>query len=528
MYRIAPVLCLLAGLIGGCRPPETGPQRPAGALPRSEPEAQGMSSAAIEAFVDALEAERLKPQSAVELHSLMIVRHGRVVAEGWWTPFEAERSHMMFSMSKSFTSTAVGFAVAEGLFSLDDPVVSFFPDALPATVSDGLAAMRVRHLITMSTGQEADGDMSPATPDWVASFLATPVVHPPGSRFRYNTSATFMLSAIVQKTSGQDLVAFLTPRLFEPLHIEGATWDASPLGIRAGGVGLKVKTEDMAKLGLLYLQGGEWEGRRLLPAEWVAAATSPQIETAEVYADTPEERAVDDWAQGYGYQFWPSTHGAFRGDGAFGQYSLVLPEQDAVVAITGASLDMQRVLDIIWEQLLPAFHDAPLPATPGSAANLHARLDALTLFPEAVTPTPAPLANGRTSTFRLDANPMQATTLTIAIDPSEARFALQDSTGEHTVRAGFGAWIEQPNTMPLSPPRSIPILSTDAPTVTAAAVWSSDATLAWHWRYPEGPYFDRVETRFAGDSIYVSFSNNLVRGAGDRRPALKGVRTDAP
>src|SRR5262249_20696480 len=290
---------------------------PSSALPRSDPEAQGVSSAAILAFVEAADKD------IDALHSVMLVRHGNVVAEGWWSPYDADTPHALFSLSKSFTSTAVGLAVAEGKLSVDDEVLKFFPDDAPAEPSDKLKAMRVSDLLRMSTGHQAEPSLRTEEP-WTKVFLAQPVPNKPGTHFLYNTPATYMLSAIVQKATGTTVLDYLRPRLFEPLGIEHPTWGASPQGITLGGYGLSIRTEDIARFGQLYLQRGKWQGKQLVPEAWVEAATARQTSNGS--------NPKSDWDQGYGYQFWRSRHGAYRGDGAFGQFCVGLPEQDAVIA----------------------------------------------------------------------------------------------------------------------------------------------------------------------------------------------------
>jgi CubicO group peptidase (beta-lactamase class C family) len=324
-------------------------------LPRSSPEAQGVSSAGIRAYVEAADRQ------VNTMHSFMLLRHGQVVAEGWWKPDSAEKPHVLFSLSKSFTSTAVGLAVTEGKLSIDDPVVKFFPDDAPAEPSKNLPAMRVRDLLTMSTGNQTEPKFSPETP-WVKSFLSHPVDHKPGTHFLYNSPGSYMLSAIVQKVTGQTALEFLKPRLFDPLGIENPEWSTSPQGVNCGGWGLFLRTEDIAKFGQLYLQKGQWEGKQIVPASWVEMATSKQVSNGSDPAR--------DWDQGYGFQFWRCRHGAFRGDGAFGQFCIVMPEQDAVVAITADTKDMQAELNIVWDQLLPAFQPAALPANAGEEAKL--------------------------------------------------------------------------------------------------------------------------------------------------------------
>ena len=231
-------------------------------FPRSAPETQGISSTDLLGFVN--EAE----QKLNALHSFMLVRHGQVVAEGWWGPYAASEPHQMFSLSKSFTSTAVGMVIAEGKLSVEDPILKFFPEEAPAEPSANLKAMRVRDLLTMSTGHHEDDvkDFPYQSDDSVVKvFLSRPVSHKPGTFFFYNTPASYMLSAIVQKVTGQPVVEYLRPRLFDPLGIENPTWDASKQGVSLGGFGLNVRTEDIARFGQLYLQKGMWQGKQLLP-----------------------------------------------------------------------------------------------------------------------------------------------------------------------------------------------------------------------------------------------------------------------
>jgi CubicO group peptidase (beta-lactamase class C family) len=321
-----------------------------GRLPRAKPESLGIDPAGILGFVEA--ADKLG------LHSLMLLRHGKVAAEGWWKPYGPQHPHVLYSLSKSFTSTAVGLAIAEGKIARESSVASFFPGERPAKIDDNLAAMQVRHLLMMGTGHDKDttGAML-GTPggDWVKNFLALPVEHAPGSKFVYNTGATYMLSAIVQKATGQTVLDYLRPRLFEPLGIEKPIWDTCPKGRSTGGFGLNIRTEDIAKFGQLYLQKGMWGGKRLLPAAWIDEASRKHIENGD-------PKMASDWTQGYGYQFWRCRHGMYRGDGAFGQFCIVLAEKDAVVALTSGTNDLQGVMNAVWEHLLPAYDRTPTPA----------------------------------------------------------------------------------------------------------------------------------------------------------------------
>src|SRR5262245_31342351 len=337
---------------------------PGASLPRSSPEAQGVSSAAILSFIEAAD------KSIDSLHSFMSLRHSKVVAEGWWSPYDAQSPHVLFSLSKSFTSTAIGLAISEGKLSVDDEVLKFFPDDAPAEPGANLKAMRVRDLLRMNTGHETE---PPRPPDqsWKKAFLNHPVRFKPGTHFLYNTSATYMLAAIVEKTTGMSLLDYLRPRLFDPLGIENPTWEKSPEGITAGGYGLSVRTEDIARFGQLYLQKGKWRGKQLIPAAWVEEATS--------YQTSNGSNPKSDWDQGYGYQFWRCRNGAYRGDGAFGQFCVVLPEQDAVVAITSGVRELQAVLNLVWDKLLPGLKPGPLPADDTTRAKLERMMKGLAL-----------------------------------------------------------------------------------------------------------------------------------------------------
>ena len=339
------------------------------ALPRSTPEAQGISSQVIREFVES--ADKINT-----MHSFMVVRHGQVVAEGWWKPESAERLHIMNSLSKSFTSTAVGLAIEEGKLSLTDPVLKFFPGEAPAEVSDNLKAMTVRDLLTMSCGHETEAKSARGGPA-VKTFLAQPVVYKPGTHFLYNTIGTYTLSAIVTKVTGQTTFDYLKPRLFEPLGIENPEWPSSAEGNSLGGYGLRIHTEDIAKLGQLYLQKGKWNGKQVVPEKWVEQATSKQVSNKE--AAHPDTGI--DWQQGYGFQFWRCTHNAFRGDGAGGQFCVVIPEQDVVIALTAEVGDMQGELTTVWEKLLPGFGDKALPEDAAGQEKLKQTIATLNAHP---------------------------------------------------------------------------------------------------------------------------------------------------
>jgi CubicO group peptidase (beta-lactamase class C family) len=454
-------------------------------LPRAAPESQGVSSAGVLAFVEAADKE------IDSLHSFMLVRHGRVVAEGWWSPYAPETPHMLFSLSKSFTSTAVGLAQAEGKLSADDPVLKFFPDDAPAPPSANLKAMRLTDLLRMSTGQQSEPARTPKEP-WTKTVLAQPVPFKPGTHFLYNTSATYMLSAAVQKATGETVLDYLTPRLFEPLGIKNPTWEKSPQGISTGGYGLSVRTEDIAKFGQLYLQKGKWDGKQLVPEAWADAATARQTSNGS--------NPKSDWDQGYGYQFWRCRHGGYRGDGAFGQYCIVLPGQDAVIAITSGVRDMQAVLNLVWDKLLPALKSSTLPADEAAAKKLAGALQGLTLHLPAGKGAPAKVA-GKTFTFPANDAKLES----IRLEEGDGGVTLVARVGgtERKIACGSGSWKKGRvawGRMPEQP-------------AAAAGAWTADGTFTAQVCFTETPFVATVRLKFSGGEVRCASAWNVGFGA---------------
>jgi CubicO group peptidase (beta-lactamase class C family) len=465
-------------------------------FPRSTPEQQGVDPRAVLTTVEAITA-------IPELHSLMLVRHGHVVAEGWAAPFAPDRRQTVYSLSKTFTATAIGFAVAEGLLSLDDPVVGLLPDEAPDEPDERLARMTVRHLLTMASGHDPEPAVMAEPGGWVARFLATPLAHEPGERFVYNTPATHVLSAIVQRASGQRLLDYLEPRLLEPLGITGAWSEISADGIDVGGVGISVTTEDIAKLGQLYLQDGLWEGRRVLPEGWAAQAGAAQVSTAH-WGGT-------DWQQGYGFQMWRSQHG-FRADGAFGQFSLVLPEVDAVVAITAGFRDTGRVLDAVWTHLLPGLHDEALAPDDEGRAALGARLAGLRLDPpagEAVTQTARRIAG---SVVELDGSPLGPLSVTFVPGEEADELVVRTARGETTLRPGHAEPTAQRVTSVFEQRHS--------PEALVSGTWTRPDQYVLTLRWVETPHVLTVQADVDGDRVTVAASANVSFGPTEFEPSV--------
>lgn len=470
-------------------------------IPRSAPEAQGVSSAGILQFLEAVEKD------VHEMHSLMLVRHGNVVAEGWWSPFKPEYPHMLYSLSKSFTSTAIGIAVAEGRLTVNDKVLDFFPEDAPKKVNEFLAQMRVKQLLSMSTGHDEDTTRylhESKDGNWVRAFLERPVRFKPGTHFLYNTGATYMLSTILQKVTGMKLIDYLTPRLFEPLGIEGATWETCPRGINTGGYGLKVKTEDIAKFGQLYLQKGIWDGKCLVPESWIVEATSKQVSNG----CDPDM----DWDQGYGYQFWRCRHNIYRGDGAFGQYCIVMPDQDAVLAITSGLPDMQLVLNLVWKHLLPAMEQGKQKANPKVHQQLSEKLSSLELpEPEGKTSSPRMEAiSGKT--YQINANRMKIETVRFDFQGDETCVVTVGSPlGKQSVTCGMGKRVQDTSGLFIGASQR----------VEARAVWIAAEKLVLTIRYVESPHFFTITCRFTKQAVQLNGNVNVAFGP-TRFPILSG------
>jgi CubicO group peptidase (beta-lactamase class C family) len=442
-------------------------------LPRSTPADQQVDPAAILGFLDAVE-----DHPDIEMHSLMVVRHGQVIAEGWWAPYSAERRHLLYSLSKSFTSTAAAFAQAEGLLGLDDPVISHFSE-YDADVTDPRSrAVLVRHVAAMASGHDREmlGEaIERDRADPVRGFLLIPPDREPGTIFAYSQPCTYTLASIIQRNAGMPLTQYLRPRLFDPLGIGPVGWSTFPPGREQGFSGLHARTEDIAKLGQLYLQRGQWEGAQLIGEQWVAEATSVQVANPA----QPEP----DWQQGYGFQFWMSRHG-YRGDGAYGQFCVVLPEQQAVIVTTASTLNMQAILDALWTHLMPGLGTAAPPAGPAQdqlSDQLSARLAALELPACPAGPAPAdwgPWAGRPLPVAAAGADPLALTTIEAAPAAGGWQLTLTEAANEVTFPVGAGTWA-------VSAPAD---RRGDPVPVAASGGWLADGTLRAEIIFLETPH----------------------------------------
>ncbi|GGJ22071.1 serine hydrolase domain-containing protein [Deinococcus roseus] len=475
-------------------------------LLRSTPESQGLASQAISAFLSRLQQDQL------ETHSFMLLRHGQVIAEGWWAPYQSDLQHQMYSVSKSFTSTAIGFAVQEGILSVNDTLVSFFPEDLPEKPGDNLKAMTLKDLLTMTCGhdQEPWSDQK----DWMKFALSWPVPHVPGTHFLYNSIGTYMVGAAVQKATGQTLVEYLTPRLFEPLGFATPRWEMGPEGWNMAGWGLFLRTEELAKWGQMMLQKGQWAGQQLLSESWIEEASSDHTGLGE--------DLNSDWNQGYGYQMWRCRHGAYRADGAFGQFCVILPEQDAVVVLTsGESKRTDLILQAIWDELLPHFQTEALHEDAVAHQALLEQLQHLQL--------PSPEGQAQTShpellqTYQFADNKLGLKSIKLVQQGADHLLNWADGSGNHQVLVGASAWVNSESKLfqnvvwPLFP-------QTDQPwPVAARGAWTDETTFALRVCLLETPFAPTITLKFSGDGVSVGLRGAIHFGPTER-PEVVGHR----
>ena len=474
-------------------------------LPRSTPEKEGVSSQSIITFLDSALAGKN------EFHSFMFLRHGKVIAEGWWNPYRPDLKHTMYSCSKSFTATAVGLAVRAKKLKVSDKVISFFPDQLPDTISTFLRDLTVKDLLTMSAGMDPDPTLTVARDsNWVKGFLARPIVNKPGSTFLYNSLATYMLSAIVQKVTGQKVYDYLTPRLFKPLGIEGADWETDPDGINVGGWGLRIRTEDMAKFGQLFLKGGKWGRKRVLSKKWVKEASTLKIVQHPDYSQV--KRDSSDWEQGYCYQMWRCRHNGYRADGAFGQYIVVLPEQDAVVAITSETTDMQDELNMIWKFLLPGMKKKRMPDNDSLTNEMNQQLRSLSLPLPGNSYTSHLIDSISGKEYAIQPNEKNIRSLSFKFDSNVCTLTIKTDTSTHDIKFGAVRWNEGETTF-------------KGPSLVAAALnnhnglppfktageynWRDDDRLEMVLRYIESPHTQTINCSFDGNKLSVEMKNSF-------------------
>jgi CubicO group peptidase (beta-lactamase class C family) len=469
-------------------------------MKRAEPRDAGVNSAVVAAFLDDAAA------SGLEIHGLMLYRAGRVAVEGWWWPYRADRPRIMHSVTKSVMASAIGLALQEGRFRLQDKVVSFFPEYLPAGVDDKLASMTVENLLTMRAGHAAETSGSiwrGIHTSWTAEFFKIPVVYQPGTTFMYTSAASYMLSAILTKVTGETLHDYLRPRFFEPLGIKDEQWDIGPDNINPGGNGLTMKTADLLKLGVLHAQRGIWEGRRVLAQEWIAEATR---------SHGPDN---------YGYQWATAADGAYLAIGIFMQFVMVFPRQQATLAVVGASQEGSKLFLPVVQRHFPLSFETQLPAAEAAKADerLRARLNAAGSAPQIVSYPAKSAARISGKTFRIEPNAAGVTAVRFVFENDRCVFHLADADGDHTVVCGLQDWIESHTNIPGADLHHGYTL--ESAVVVASARWLDENTLQMTWIFADTAFRDTVICSFDSDRVTATRSVN-VNSAALTWPKLSG------
>jgi CubicO group peptidase (beta-lactamase class C family) len=483
-------------------PPKNADQAQPDGLLRGSPSQAGVSADHVIALLDEVE------QVGLDMHSLMIYRNDKVAVEGWRWPYRADRPRVLHSVAKSFTACAIGLAIEEGLFRLYDRVVTFFPEFMPPVVSPWLAEMTVDDLLTMRTGHAAEvsgAEWRVLTTSWIAEFFKIPIVHRPGSTYVYTSAASYMLSAILTRVTGQTLHEYLRPRIFEPLGIQDETWDVSPDGINPGGNGLSAKTVDLLKIGILHEQNGIWNGRRLLDEAWVNTATKAHGDPVK-----------------YGYHWWAHPDGVFSARGRFTQLALGYRSHHATLAVTCAINGSFNLLPHLERHFPAAFLDTFVD-DPAADERLAARLaqwqaqDAPATWKESyvsaaktVTASNAsrPARSGKR--FVMRANPHGVGELIFTITDDLCEFNLIDKRGTHTIIAGFDRWIEGRTNMSGSDLHHGYELASSP--VVARACWIEPEKLQMTWIFAETAFRDTVLCEFSEHGITFKREVNLNGG----------------
>ena len=402
------------------------------AFNRITPEQAGIPSSAISAFLDKME------EKGIVLHSFLIVKDGNLCLEAYWKPFDKDFKHRLYSSSKSFTSVAIGILIGEGKLSLDDKAISFFPDKVPADVSPLLAMTTIRDLLRMASPYAKGATYTPMDPDWGDTMFAAETNHYPGTVYQYDTTATTMLCMIVKRITGEDIIDYLKPRLFDHIGISRETTCVkTPCGYDWGGSGVLATPRDFARFATICLNMGKHEGKELIPEWYMREATSKQIDNRS--AQTHPESCF-----GYGYQFWMTRYNGFATTGMGCQLSINLPEYGCSFVFTGDTQSIPNgypayVYPAVWDFLYPHLtKKCPLPENPEAYQALCDRVANLSV-PTTEGDMTSPLAekvNGKE--YILQENPMKISRIKFTFEGDEGVMAYTNATGDHEIRFGFG------------------------------------------------------------------------------------------
>ncbi len=487
-------------------------------LPRTTPESQGVPSEAVSALIDRLEAQNGK------VHSYMLIRHGKIIAEGHWAPFNAATPHALYSISKAFVSMAIGFAVDDKLLSLDDKVAKFFPEEAKANNDGHLGAIRIRDLMAMASGQKSDTfkAMRNAAPGEAARmFFEMPMKNDPGKLFRYMSGNTTMLALIHAKVTGEkDLLSYLKVRLFDKLGINATYWPRLKDGTTViGGSGFELKSEDLAKICILLQQNGVWRGERILPLWWVKQATSLQTPYGNVtdsvlalHGAKPDNAAnPDDWQLGYGWQLWMGHHESFRLCGAFGQIGSVIPSKGLVfVSNAGGRSSNKPSLNAFYDTILPVLSEHPLPENPDALKKLRRRSEKLVLpLPEG-SAAPSELAIAVFRNVKIGI-PNLLTVESFGYDAQTKTLIIENRYGKQRISVGEGEWAYGSFTAEEENSDTLGRISGGNQPIAAAGAWSKSDRFSVRIHFIRSPAILDIVFEIQNGKAFVSAESNMSR-----------------
>ena len=493
-----------------------------GELPRSTPEEEGVSTMLLRSFYNELTA---LPE--VDLHHLMMLRHGKVIAELHAFPYSDTDVHTLYSASKTVTAMAVGLAVEDGLLNIEDKVSKYLRDKMPATLSPALDSLTVRHVLMMAAGRLEDLCIFEGESDWLTTWFQGDF-HDIGQQFHYDSMCTHVLATIVTHVTGRRMFDYLQERIFTPLHITQADWELAPDSIDVGAWGLRLHAESQAKLGQLLLNKGNWNGEQLVSAQWIHDMTQHLISTAD-----PEESPklswgekikrflrsawheirswftgynVDDYYLGYGYQTKSIQHQraeCFFAAGYGGQLIYVVPKLDLVVVINGRAANYGNELNTLYYKFVEPLLDEKelLKAAPPRLALDMPRGDATHQLEQSLL--------GRT--IVLEDNLLGLKTVECSRMGEDLMVAMTDLRGTHRAMAACGEWrITTSDDRPIYIVEcSEQLIGIPGPFKSAAAyAWQGD-TLAMRIDWIDGGDNRRLRIIPQGDKVTVIANDNF-------------------
>lgn len=473
-------------------------------LPRATPEEKGVSSEYILRTINAMEDQ------GIEIHSLVIAVDDEVIFDGYYYPYGPEHPHIMFSLTKLFTNAAVGVAVTDGQLALDDYVVDAFPEMVPEDASDNLKAMQLKHLITMTNGHGrmiSGSELRPMTTSWLEHLMKEPVEYEPGTYYLYNSGSSVLASGMVTQATGMTCEEVLLKTGFGDLGMEHFSWDVGPDGINAGHGGVKITTEDILKVGVLYMNLGQWNGKQILSEEWCRYAIGL-------------DKILEDQGT-YAFHWTDMEDGAYTAGGSYGQTLCIVPALNMTIAVTAGTSESDALYRTLADNLIaPTLADGEDRQYEATHAEALKHRGATLNLLENPVETASPIAEAIDGkVFTAEENEDGVLTITLDVTDDYIDYTMEDHRGVHTIRNGVGQWIETETSMtsnythhqyqyPVEP-------------IVAYAEWQDADTLRLSWRWPELAFVDTVELTFADDGETLEMVRSVNVNSGPlERPAI--------